>query len=107
IVPDAGPVLSRADSGDGGGSGTSAGLGLSERRAGARALTVPAKRSGSLFRSGPASSASAREVTPELPEGRIGFCEGEARGKGPREFSHSSEPLGIDSKRPLVHVQPT
>ena len=55
-------------------------------------------RSGSLFRGWPASSPEAGRLAPELPGGRVGFCEGEARGKGAREFSHTSEALGIDSK---------
>ena len=40
----------------------------------------------------------AGRLAPELPGGRVGFCEGEARGKGAREFSHTSEALGIHSK---------
>ena len=45
-------------------------------------------------------------LAPEGPGGRVGFCEGEARGKGAGEFSHSSETLGIDSVSALIHVQP-
>lgn len=108
----------------------------SPRRAAARASPVPSITAGSAFRArtalwgsasggtvaalvGASPSAVGRArgmvvrpsapggLPPEGAEGRVGLGEGEARGEGAGEFSHTRKAVGVDSQGGLVHVAPT